>query len=238
MVQRRGCSGVTSPTTKKVRRLVQLSCLVVSGLGRSFLLVKQAVRSVSIFEMNTPRLETDTFTIPLQERGYNLYYFTLDLNNESHRPELAIQTATSANLWHQRLAHLNRNSLDLLKNLDNTGVSFDGTVPTCGACAVGRLTSLLTRRRLITKASSLSSWFIFEGALMAGILEGGIIQGGASPKGAPQKGVLEHLEHPISPGGAIIAGCIIAAPTEAAFAPGSDACGYACWYCSKIIRQA
>ena len=32
--------------------------------------------------------------------------------------------------------------------------------------------------------------------------------------------------------------CIIAALTKGALAPGSDSCGYACWYCSKILLEA
>ena len=52
---------------KGVLRLVQRSCLVVPGLGRDLLSVKQAACNgvVFIFDMNTPRLETDKFTIPL-----------------------------------------------------------------------------------------------------------------------------------------------------------------------------
>ena len=42
------------------------------------------------------------------------------------------------NLWHGRLGHLNRKSLDLLKNLDNNVVSFDGPVPDCDVCAVSK----------------------------------------------------------------------------------------------------
>ena len=126
---------------KGVRRLVHLSCLVVPGLGRNLFSVKQAARNgiVSIFDMNTPRLETDNFTIPLQELGYDLYYFSLYFNDGIDRPELAMHAATGANLWHRRLGHLNRKSLDLLKNFDNTnGVSFDGTVTDCDVCVVGK----------------------------------------------------------------------------------------------------
>ena len=88
--------------------------------------------------MSTPRLKTDNFTISLQGLGYDLYSFSLDFNHGSDRPELAMQDATSANLWHRRIGHLNRKSLDLLKNIDNNGVSFDGTVPDCDVCAVGK----------------------------------------------------------------------------------------------------
>ena len=37
-----------------------------------------------------------------------------------------MQAATTANLWRRRLGHLNRKSLDLLKHLDNNGVSSTG----------------------------------------------------------------------------------------------------------------
>ena len=49
-----------------------------------------------------------------------------------------MQSAANANLWHRRLGYLNRKSLSLLKNLDNNGVSFDGPVPDCDVCAVGK----------------------------------------------------------------------------------------------------
>ena len=49
-----------------------------------------------------------------------------------------MQAATNVNLWHRRLGHLNRKSLNLLKNLENNGVSFDGPVPDCDVCAVGK----------------------------------------------------------------------------------------------------
>ena len=49
-----------------------------------------------------------------------------------------MQAAASANLCHRRLEHLNNKSLDLLKSLDNNDVSFDGPVPDCDVCAVGK----------------------------------------------------------------------------------------------------
>ena len=47
-----------------------------------------------------------------------------------------MQAAASATLWHRRMGHINRKSLDLLKKVNNNGVSFDGTVPDCDVCAV------------------------------------------------------------------------------------------------------
>ena len=49
-----------------------------------------------------------------------------------------MQAAATATLWHQRMGHLNRKSLDLLKKVNNNGVSSDETVPDCDVCAVGK----------------------------------------------------------------------------------------------------
>ena len=124
---------------KGQRRLVQLSCLIVPGLGRNLFSVKQAARNgiVSIFDMDSPRLEANNFTLPLQELGSDLYSFSLDFTNATGA-ELAMQTTADATLWHRRLGHLNRKSLNVLKKCDNNGVSFDGTVADCDVCAVGK----------------------------------------------------------------------------------------------------
>ena len=98
---------------KGVRRLIQLSCLIVPGLGRNLFSVKQAARNgvVSIFDMTNPRLGTHNHTFPLQELGHDLYSFSLDFTGGGNGPELAMQAAANANLWHRRLGHLNRKSL-------------------------------------------------------------------------------------------------------------------------------
>ena len=49
-----------------------------------------------------------------------------------------MQAAGTTTLWHRRMRHLNRKSLDLLKKVNNNGVSVDGTVPDCNVCAVGK----------------------------------------------------------------------------------------------------
>ena len=52
-----------------VQRLIQISVLVVPGLGRNLFSVKQASRNgvVSMFDKYNPRLEANNFTLPLQE---------------------------------------------------------------------------------------------------------------------------------------------------------------------------
>ena len=114
--------------------------LIVPGLGRNLFSVKQASRNgvVSIFDKYNPRLETNNFTLPLQELENDLYFFSLDLVSGSSASELAMQAAATATLWHLRMGHLNRKSLDLLNKVDNNGVSLDGTVPDCDVCAVGK----------------------------------------------------------------------------------------------------
>ncbi|CAM9790762.1 unnamed protein product, partial [Sphacelaria rigidula] len=91
-----------------VKRLVQISCLVVPGLGRNLFSVKQATRNgvVSIFDINNPRLETNNFTVPLQELESDLYFFSLELSSRNNASGLALQAADAATLWHRRMGHL------------------------------------------------------------------------------------------------------------------------------------
>ncbi|CAN0098703.1 unnamed protein product [Sphacelaria rigidula] len=112
-----------------VKRLVQISCLVVPGLGRNLFSVKQATRNgvVSIFDMNNPRLETNNFTVPLQELESDL--------SGNDASGLDLQAADAATLWHRRMGHLNSNSLNLLKNVGSNGVDFGGAVSYCDICA-------------------------------------------------------------------------------------------------------
>ena len=60
-----------------VQRLIQISALIVPGLGRNLFSVKQASRNgvVSIFDKRNPRLEANNFTLPLQEFENDLYLF-------------------------------------------------------------------------------------------------------------------------------------------------------------------
>ena len=124
-----------------MQRLIQISVLIVPGLGRNLFSDKRASRNgvVSIFDKYNPRLEANNFTLPLlQELENDLYFFSLDLVSGSSAPELAMQAAATATLWHRQMGHLNRKSLDLLKKVNNNGISFDGTGPDCDVCAVGK----------------------------------------------------------------------------------------------------
>ena len=144
---------------KGVRRLIQLSSPIAPGLGRNLFSVKQAARNdvVSVADMTNPMLETHNHTFPLQELGHNLYSFSLDLDGSDNGPELVMQAAAKANLCHRRLGHLNRKSLNLLKNLDNNGLSFDGLVPNCNVCAVGKITSTCWKQRYFTRTLTMQT---------------------------------------------------------------------------------
>ena len=123
-----------------VQRLIQISVLIVPGLGRNLFSVKQASRNgaVSIFDKYKPKMEANNFTLRLQELENDLYFFSLDLVSGSSGPELAMQAAATATLWHRRMGQLNRKSRDLLKKVNNNGVSIYETVPDCDVCAVGK----------------------------------------------------------------------------------------------------
>ena len=42
----------------------------------------------------------------------------------------------NAQLWHRRLGHLNRRSLELTQRNDGNGITFDGTITDCDVCTV------------------------------------------------------------------------------------------------------
>ena len=143
-----------------VQHLIQISVLIVPGLGRNPFSVKQASRNgvVSIFDKYNPRLEANNFTLPLQELENDLHFFSMDLVSGSSAPELRMQAAATATLWHRWMRHLNRKSLDLLKKVDNNGVSFDGNCQTATFAPWGKAVNEPTPRQSTSTFSTLSSW--------------------------------------------------------------------------------
>ena len=47
-----------------------------------------------------------------------------------------MNTMTNAQLWHRRLGHLNKRSLELIPRRDGNGVAFDDPIDLCDVCAV------------------------------------------------------------------------------------------------------
>ena len=94
---------------------------------------------VFIFDRANPRLEAIGVTLPLDEEEDDLYSFVLDVSADAHgATELAMNAASNARLWHRRLGHLNRRSLELMQRHDGNGITFDGTIADCDVCAVGK----------------------------------------------------------------------------------------------------
>ncbi|CAM9169839.1 unnamed protein product [Sphacelaria rigidula] len=87
--------------------------------------------------MNNPRLETNNFTVPLQELESDLSFFSLELSSGNDASGLAMQAADAATLWNRRMGHLNSHGLNLLKNVGSNEVDFGGAVPDYDICAVG-----------------------------------------------------------------------------------------------------
>ena len=62
-----------------------------------------------------------------------------DLSAHSHGgKELAINAMINAQLWHRRLGHLNKRSLEFMQRRDGNGVAFDGSIDHCDVCAMGK----------------------------------------------------------------------------------------------------
>ena len=46
--------------------------------------------------------------------------------------------AESANLWHLRIGHIKRKSMDVLWRMPGSGVDYNGDIQACDVCAVGK----------------------------------------------------------------------------------------------------
>ena len=46
--------------------------------------------------------------------------------------------AESADRWHQRMGHINRKSMDVLRRMTGSGVDYNGDIQACDVCAVGK----------------------------------------------------------------------------------------------------
>ena len=103
--------------------------------------MKTAIRNgtVSIFDRKNPRLEAFGVTLPLRGEKDDLYSFALDLSADAYgATELAVNAVSNAQLWHRRLGHPNKRSLELMQRHDGNGVTFDGTIADCDVCALGK----------------------------------------------------------------------------------------------------
>ena len=71
--------------------------------------------------------------------GKLLCTFALELGDGSGGGSSALALrAVSAELWHRRMGHVNRRSLDVLRKQLGNGVEYNGDMDDCGVCAVGK----------------------------------------------------------------------------------------------------
>ena len=121
--------------------LVRIQVLVVPAIGRNLLSVKPATRNgiAFIFDRENPRLGAFGVTLPLRGKQDYLYSFVLDLSADAYgATELAMNAVSKAQVWHRRLGHLNKRSLELMQWHGGNGITFDGTIADCDVCAVGK----------------------------------------------------------------------------------------------------
>ena len=81
------------------------------------------------------------FVLPLEKlvHDQHLYTFRMNLSDDAEQqPVVVMHVRASANLWHRRLGHVGTKSLDVLRKMEGSGVSFDGTPPPCDVCALGK----------------------------------------------------------------------------------------------------
>ena len=121
--------------------LVQTQILVVPTIGHNLFSVKRATRNGIVFicDPENPRLEAFDITLPPREEQNDSYFFVLHLSADVYgATELAMYVASNAQLWHRRLGHLNRRTLELMQRHDGKGITFDGTTADCDVSAVGK----------------------------------------------------------------------------------------------------
>ena len=98
------------------QHLARIAILIVPGIGRNLFSVESTTKKgvVSIFNFDDPRLELSGITVPPRAEGDNLYSLVFDLGTESYGgKKLEMNAITNVQLWHRRLGHLNKRSLEL-----------------------------------------------------------------------------------------------------------------------------
>ena len=122
----------------RVRQQVRLPAVVVPGIGRNRFSVPSGTDqgATTILALKESRIETNDFTIPLQQVGghRDLYTFNIDPGGV----DLALHAEVNADQWHRRMAHINARILELLNKTDANGVNFSGGVSPCDVCAIGK----------------------------------------------------------------------------------------------------
>ena len=131
--------------------------MVVSGLGKKLFSIPEVTSEciVTVFALDDSRIETNGFSLPLQQVGGTRDPFLFNL--EVDVPNVALPPKADADTWHRRMGHNNGRHLELRNYTDDNSVSLKGGVSSCEDVPSGRALSKLTRRRQPSTSSNLSS---------------------------------------------------------------------------------
>ena len=94
----------------------------------------------TIFHPHTPRMELDDIVLPMnllrtdEKTGKLLCSIKVELGGG---PRGLALRGESSNMWHRRVGHINRKSMDVLRRMPGSGVDYNGNIQACDACAVG-----------------------------------------------------------------------------------------------------
>ena len=81
-------------------------------------------------------LEVADITVPLRGEDDSLYSFKQDLSADGYAgKKLAMNAVDSAQVWHRRLGHLNKRSLEPMNRQNGNDVAFDGSIADSDVCA-------------------------------------------------------------------------------------------------------
>ena len=95
----------------------------------------------TVFDPRKPRMEFDDIVLPMNLSGTDgktgklLCSIKVELGGGPGG--LAMQ-AECANLWHRRMGHINRKSIDVLRRMPGSEVDYNGDIKACDVCAVGK----------------------------------------------------------------------------------------------------
>ena len=149
---------VTDDNGNKI--LARVDIVVVPGIWFNLFSVMTVAKKgiATIFDYENPKLEGFNVTVPPRSESADLYSFVLGLGADRYgAKELAMNAAANAQVWHRRLDHLHAQSLNILRQRDDTGITFEGLSRTATFVPWGKLNSLLTLRQSTTRSADLSS---------------------------------------------------------------------------------
>ena len=127
----------TFADNKGLRHVVKLLSVIVSGLGRnifsSAVASKKGVKT--IIKDGKHRMTEGNVILPLKQLPGDMGLCSTDLRlgasrNAKKATSDGMVMAVQANdgVWHHRIGHMNRRSIELLRKIDNNGVEYSGAI--------------------------------------------------------------------------------------------------------------